>query len=116
MKWRLLFVVCLINGSLAIGWQSPKPIIRFFNDSARYANFYIDGKLGCFVPANPKESNAWCDAEASVGKHNVSVKAVKIREQSCELYVTDHGIAAPGAEVHLSKGEFLHCMSFATDK
>lgn len=114
MKWRWLLAICLVNGSIAVGRQAPKPIIRFFNDSAKYANFYVDGRLGCFVPANPKESNAWCDAEASIGKHSVSVKGVKLREQSCELYVTDQGLAEPGAEVHLSKGELLHCMSFAS--
>jgi hypothetical protein len=115
MKWRSLLVVWLVYAPIVVGGQAPKPIIRFFNDSAKYANFYVDGKFGCFVPANPKGSNAWCDAEAPVGKHSVSVKGVKLRDQSCELYVTDRGFAEPGAETHLSKSELLHCMSFATD-
>jgi hypothetical protein len=114
MKWRSLFAVCLITSSFALGQQASKPFIRFFNDSARYVNYYVDGKFGCFIPENPKESNAWCDAEASTGKHSVSVKGIKLREQSCELYVVYLGFTEPGAEAHLSKGELLHCMSFAT--
>jgi hypothetical protein len=113
MKWRFLFAICLVNRPLTAGRQAPKSFVRFFNDSAKYVNFYVDGKFGCFVPANPKESNAWCDTEAAIGKHSVSVKGVKLREQSCELYVTDQGFTEPGAEVHLSKGELLHCMTFA---
>ena len=113
---RLLspFVVWLVFGALAAGQQPPKSYVRFFNDSAKYTNFYVDGKFGCFIPANPKESNAWCDAEAAFGKHSVSVKGEKLRGQSCELYVTDRGFADPGAEAHLTKGEILNCITLAT--
>jgi hypothetical protein len=114
MKWRLLLAIWLVFGSLAVAWQAPKPYVRFFNDSAKYTNFYVDGKFGCFVPANPGESNAWCDAEAAIGKHLVSVKGAKLPDQSCELRVTDQGLAEPGAEAHLSQGELLHCFTFVT--
>lgn len=110
----LVFVWVVLNTPMATQ-DAPKSHIRFFNDSAKYTNFYVDGKFGCFIPENPKESNAWCDAEASTGKHNVSVKGVKLRDQSCELYVIYRGLDEPGAEAHLSKGEVLRCMSFATD-
>jgi hypothetical protein len=32
--------------------------------------------MGCSVPANPEENNAYCDAEISAGKHNLSVKEI----------------------------------------
>src|ERR1700690_3871819 len=103
MKWRLQFAVWLVYGSLTAAQQVPKSYVRFFNDSAKYINFYVDGKFGCFIPANPEHSNAWCDAEVAIGKHSVSVSGGKLRGQSCELYVTDRGLAEPGAEAHLSK-------------
>jgi hypothetical protein len=108
-------VVLLVLSTLVATQDAPKAHVRFFNDSAKYANFYVDGKFGCSIPENPKESNAWCDAEASTGKHSISVKGVKLRDQSCELYVTYRGLGEPGAEAHLSKGELLHCLSFATN-
>jgi hypothetical protein len=115
MRVPWLVVVWLVLSTLAAAQDAPKAHVRFFNDSAKYVNFYLDGKFGCFIPENPKESNAWCDADASTGKHRVSVKGIKLRDQSCELYVTYRGFGEPGAEAHLSKGELLHCMSFATD-
>jgi hypothetical protein len=114
MTWRLPLAVWLVYGSLAAAQQAPKFYVRFFNDSAKYTNFYVDGKFGCFIPANPKESNAWCDAEAAIGKHSVSVKGEKLRSQSCELYVRDWGSAESGAEAILSKGDLLHCFTFVT--
>ena len=110
----MVLSVWLVYGSLAAAAQAPKPYVRFFNDSAKYSNFYVDGKFGCFVPANPQGNNAWCDAEAAIGKHLVSVKGAKLRDQSCQLYVRDQGPAEPGAEAHLSQGELLHCFSFVT--
>ena len=115
MRWQLLLAVWLVCGALGTAQEAPKTYVRFFNDSAKYTNFYIDGKFGCFIPANPKESDAWCDAETSTGKHSVSVKGVKLRDQSCGLYAVYRGFNESGAEAHLSKGEVLRCMSFATD-
>jgi hypothetical protein len=114
MKWRLPLAVWLVYCSFAAAQEAPKTYVRFFNDSAKSANFYVDGKFGCLIPANPEGNNAWCDAEAAIGKHSVSVKRGKLRGQSCELYVIDRGLAEAGAEAHLSKGALLHCMSFAT--
>ena len=109
------FALCLILNSLSLAQDGPKAHVRFFNDSARAVNFYIDGQFSCAVKANREENEAFCDTyEAKVGKHTVSVKGGRLRSQSCELYVANRGLAELGAEAHLSKGELLHCMSFAT--
>jgi hypothetical protein len=99
------FVLWLILNSLALAQDSPKTHIRFFNDSAKGVNFYIDGQFSCAVRANPEQNEKYCDTfEAIVGGHTISVKGARLAGQSCELYVS-----ADGAEVHLSKGEGLHC-------
>jgi hypothetical protein len=109
------FALCLILNSLSSAQDAPKAHVRFFNDSARAVNFYIDGQFSCAVKANREENEAFCDTyEAKVGKHTVSVKGVRLRGQSCKLYVADRGFVELGAEAHLSKGEVLHCMGFAT--
>jgi|SRR5215472_1199591 len=109
------FAFCLILNSLSSGQDAPKGHGRFFNDSSRAVNFYIDGQFSCAVKANREENEVFCDTyEAKVGKHTVSVKGTRLRGQSCELYVADRGVAELGGEAHLSKGELLHCMSFAT--
>jgi hypothetical protein len=115
MRLWLLFAVWLVFGSHAAAQDAPKAHVRFFNDSAKAANFYVDSQFGCTIPANPEENNAYCDAGAAVGKHGVSVKGEKLRSQSCELYVVGRDGAEPGAEVHLSKGEHLRCISYAYD-
>jgi hypothetical protein len=109
------FVLSLVLNSLSSAQNAPKGHVRFFNDSAKTANFYVDSQFGCSIPANPEENNAYCDAETAVGKHAVSVKGEKVRSQSCELYVVGREGVEPGAEAHLSKGERLNCMSYAYD-
>jgi hypothetical protein len=107
MKLRFLFVVWLVCGSIAAAQDAPKPHVRFFNDSAKAVNIYVDGQMGCSVPANPEENNAYCDPEVSAGKHNLSVKGPRLPLQTCELFVGDGG-----AEANLSKGEILRCWPF----
>jgi hypothetical protein len=105
------FAISLILTSLSLAQDPPKAHVRFFNDSERAVNFYIDGQFSCAVKANLEENEAFCDTyEAKVGKHTISIKGVRLRGQSCELYVADRGFAELGAEAHLSKGELLHCM------
>src|ERR1700686_440065 len=74
MKLRLLLAVWLVYGSLAAAQDVPNPHVRFFNDSAKAVNFFVDGQFGCSVPANPEGNNAYCDAEIGTGKHTLSVK------------------------------------------
>ncbi len=107
------FVLCLILNSLSSAQNVPKGHVRFFNDSAKTANFYVDSQFGCSIPANPEKNNAYCDAETTVGSHAVSVR--KAPKQSCELYVVGREGVEPGAEAHLSNGERLNCMSYAYD-
>ena len=114
MRLMPLFVVWLFLASPATAQETRITYVRFFNDSAKAANFYIDSRFGCSIPANPEENNAYCDAEVAVGKHSVNLKGDKLRSQSCELYVTDRGPAGAGAEAHLSKSERLNCISFIT--
>jgi hypothetical protein len=109
------FVLCLILNCLSSAQNAPKGYVRFFNDSTKTANFYVDSQFGCSIPANPEENNAYCDAETNGGKHAVSVKGEKLRSQLCELYVVGREGVEPGAEAHLSKGERLNCMSYAYD-
>jgi hypothetical protein len=109
------FALCLILNSFSSAQGAPKAHVRLFNDSTRAVNFYIDGQFSCAVKANRDGNEAFCDTyEAKVGKHTISIKGVRLRGQSCELYVADRGFAELGAEAHLSKGELLHCMSFGT--
>jgi hypothetical protein len=84
--------------------EAPKGHGRFFNDSAKAADFYIDGQFACSVPANPEENNAYCDAEIGYGKHTLSIRG-PIPSQSCDVFVA----GGAHAEADLSKGERLHC-------
>jgi hypothetical protein len=111
-----LFLVWLLFGTLTVPQDGPKTLIRFFNDSAKAANFSVDGHFGCSIPANPEGNNAYCDAEAAIGNHAVSVTGAKLRNQSCDLYVTTPiGPGYAGAEAHLSKSDRLNCFSYASD-
>jgi hypothetical protein len=67
--------------------DAPKHNVRFFNDSAKAVNFYVDGQFGCSVPANPEQNSAYCDAEIRTGQHKLSVKGRKLPLQSRELFV-----------------------------
>jgi hypothetical protein len=96
--------------------DTPKLHIRFFNDSVRAANFYVDGKFACSVPANPEENDAYCDAEAAAGRHTVGVKVEKLSDHSCQLNVIHREGVEPGAEAHLSKGDRFRCISYAYDE
>jgi len=112
MRLISLFAVWLVLGSSVTAQEAPKTYVRFFSDSAKAANFYVDSQFGCSIPANPDEKNAYCDAEVAVGKHSLSVQGPKLRRQSCEIYIADRGLAEAGGEAHLSKGERLHCITF----
>ena len=105
MTLRILFAVLVVYGSLALGKDTPKVHARFFNDSAKAVNFYVDGHFGCSVPANPEENLAYCDKEIVIGKHRLSVEGPKLQHQSCDLFV----VQGTHAEANLSKGERLHC-------
>ena len=107
MKLRLLLAVWLVYGSLAAAQGVPNPHVRFFNDSAKAASFFVDGQFGCSVSANPEGNNAYCDAEIGTGKHTLSVKGPKLSSQSCDIFVSEntHG------EGNLSKAERLYCRS-----
>ncbi|HLZ41188.1 MAG TPA: hypothetical protein VKQ11_09510 [Candidatus Sulfotelmatobacter sp.] len=107
MRLRLLFTFCFIHRCLAAGQDAPKAHVRFFNDSAKAVNFYVDNKVSCSVPANPEENNAYCDSEVSTGKHKLSVRGPKLALQSCELFIGERG-----AEANLSKGERFRCFAF----
>jgi hypothetical protein len=115
MRLRLLFALWLVFGSLATAQNEAKAHVRFFNDSAKAASFYLDGQFGCSIPANSQENNAYCDAEVAIGKHLVSVRGERLSSQSCELYAVGRNGAEPGAEAHLSKGEHFRCISYARD-
>ena len=111
-----LLVIWLAFGTFPAAGDTPKADIRFFNDSAKAANFYVDGKLACSVPANPEENLAHCDAEVSSGKHKLGVRGPKLQLQSCEVgvggvEVDDRSCSAAGghAEADLSKGERFRC-------
>jgi hypothetical protein len=94
MRLRLLLAVWMVFRSLGAAEDPPKPYVRFFNDSAKAATFYVDGQFGCSVPADPEENNAYCDAEISSGKHALSVKGAKLSSQSCDLFVGGGGAEA----------------------
>jgi len=107
MRLRLLFAVWLVFGSLAAAQDAPEVHLRFFNDSAKAVNFYVDGQFSCSARTNPEGNDEYCDTfEARVGKHTVSVKGAGLPHQSCDVYVSTEG-----AYVNLSKGERLHCFS-----
>lgn len=109
MRLRLLFAVWLAYPSLVLTQDIPKVHLRFFNDSAKFVNFYVDSQFSCAVKSNSEENEAYCDTfEATLGKHIVSVKGSGLTRQSCDVYVS-----ADGAYVNLSKGERLHCFSYA---
>jgi hypothetical protein len=99
MRLRLLFVMWLAFGSLGTTQDAPEPYVRFFNDSAKAARFYVDGKFGCSIPANPEGNLASCDAEIGKGKHTLTVSGPKLPRQSCDLFV----VAGTHAEGNLSK-------------
>jgi hypothetical protein len=79
--------------------------VRFFNDSAKAVNLYVDGQLSCTLPANSEGNLAYCDAKINDGNHKVSVKGPKLPSQSCDLSVREFA----HAEANLSKGERLRC-------
>lgn len=106
MRMIASLAVWLVYVSLAAAQDVPKPHVRFFNDSAKAVDFYVDGQFGCSIPANPEGNDAYCDAETDIGKHKVSVKGAKLPIQSCDLY-----LGRAGAEAHLSKAEHLNCLS-----
>jgi hypothetical protein len=72
MKLLSPFVIWLFFGTLAAAQDVPKALVRFFNDSGKAADFYVDSHFGCSIPSNPEENNAYCDAEAAIGKHAVA--------------------------------------------
>lgn len=110
MKLRLPFTFWFVyTVALAAGQDAPKAHVRFFNDSAKAVNFYVDSKVGCSVPANPEENNAYCDAEVSTGAHKLSLKGPKLPLQSCAVFV-----GGLGAEANLSKGERFRCFGILT--
>lgn len=105
VRVRFLFTVWLIYGSLAAGQDATKIHLRFFNDSAKAVNFYVDGQFSCSVQANPEENLASCDAEIGIGKYRLSVTRSKLPRQSCDLFAVE-GTHAEGT---LSKGERFRC-------
>lgn len=105
MRSLSLLVIWLLFGTFRRAAEdAPKGAIRFFNDSAKAANFYVDGKLACSVPANPEENLAYCDAELGSGNHKVGVSGPKLPVQSCVVYGGFH------TEAHLSKGDRFRCV------
>ena len=110
MKLPLLFAVSLVCTSITAAQDAPKSHVRFFNDSAKAVDFYVDSQFGCSIPANPEENNAYCDVEAAMGEHTVHVKGARLPSESCAVYVE-----SMGAEAHLSKGERFRCMSYVHD-
>jgi hypothetical protein len=109
MGLRLLLAVWMVCASSLLARDEPKVHLRFFNDSAKAVNFYVDGQFSCSAGANPEGNEAYCDTfEARVGNHTVSVKGTRLAHQSCDVY-----IGTDGAYVNLSKSEQLHCFSKA---
>lgn len=111
MTLRLLFAVWLLYAFLGQEKEVPKGRGRFFNDSAKTVEFYIDGQFACSVPANSEENNAYCDTEIGQGKHTLSIKGPRLRDQSCDVLV-GRGLHA---EAVLSKGELLHCSTVKSE-
>ena len=104
MRLLFLFAVWLAFGSPTAAQEGWGPYVRFFNDSAKTVNFYVDGGFGCSIPANVQGNLAYRDAEISNGKHTVSMRGTNLRGQSCDVFV-DVG----GAEANLSKGGIFRC-------
>lgn len=104
MRLQFLFLVWLVFGSPAAAQEALEPYVRFFNDSAKTVNFYVDDKFGCSIPANAEGNLAYCDADIGKGKHTVSMQGAKVRRQSCNLFVD-----AGDAEANLSKGGIFRC-------
>jgi len=105
MKLQLLLMALLTHGFVAAAQSVPEPHVRFFNDSAKYVDFYVDGKFGCSMPANREGNLAYCDAEIGNGQHTVTIKGPRLSSQSCDLFVGEgtHG------EANLSKDERFRC-------
>jgi hypothetical protein len=101
----MLFAVSLVFGSLAAAQDAPDSYVRFFNDSTKAVNFYVDGELGCAIPANPEGNLASCDAEIGSGKHTLTIGGPKLPRQSCDLLVGE----GTHTEANLSKGERFRC-------
>jgi hypothetical protein len=110
MRLLATFAVWLVCPCSLALQDAPNAYVRFFNDSAKAVEFYVDGRFGCSVPANPEGNNAYCDAETTVGKHTVSAKGAKLPSNSCDLY-----IGQGAGEAHMSKGERFRCFSKVTD-
>ena len=109
MRLRLPFALCLVYATFVSAQEPRKVRLRFFNDSAKFVNFYVDGQFSCSARANPEGNEEYCDTfEARVGKCTVSVKGAGLPHQSCDVYVS-----TDGAYVNVSKGERLHCFSEA---
>jgi hypothetical protein len=109
---RELVAVGLFCVSFVLAQDAPKVHVRFFNDSAKAVNFYLDGRFSCAVRANPEENEAYCDTfEATVGKHAVSVEGPRLPRRSCDVYIN-----TDGAYIILSKGERLHCAIYGRVK
>jgi hypothetical protein len=109
VRLRLLFAVWLVFASFAAAQDAPKVHLRFFNDSAKAVNFYVDGQFSCYARANPEGNEEYCDTfEARVGNRTISIKGARLPHLSCDVYVS-----TDGAYVNLSKGESLHCLSHA---
>ncbi len=107
MRLRLHFALWLVYATFVSAQEPQKVHLRFFNDSAKFVNFYVDGQFSCAVKSNPEENEEYCDTyEATVGKHTVSIKRAGLPHQSCDVYVS-----AEGAYVNFSKGQRLHCSS-----
>jgi hypothetical protein len=70
MRLMSLFVLWLVFGSSALAHGAAKAHVRFFNDSAKAAAFYIDNQFGCSIPANPEENDAYCDAPTGFGRRH----------------------------------------------
>jgi hypothetical protein len=105
MKPRLLFAVWLVYASFVLAQDAPKVHLRFFNDSAKAVNFYVDGQFGCSIPASPEGNLAYCDAEIGNGKHTLTLGGPKLPRQSCDLFVGE----GTHAEANLSRGERFRC-------
>jgi hypothetical protein len=105
MTFRLMFSVWLVCASFVQAQEAPKGHGRFFNDSAKAVDLYIEGQFACSVSANPEGNNAYCDAEIGYGKHTLSARGPRLPRQSCDVFVGE----GTHAEANLSKGERLHC-------
>jgi hypothetical protein len=85
MRLRLLFAVWLIYGSPAAGQGTSKALVRFFNDSAKAANFYVDGQFGCSIQQAPKRTMHTVKLKLPQQTRSKR-KGTKLPSQSCELH------------------------------